>query len=68
MRQHVETIRQTVWDCRWSYLGYRAATQVVGTEQSTEPLWLCHRQGNVARVVSERECATCPFWESVPKV
>lgn len=60
-----ETI-QTVWDCKWSYLGYRASTRV-GDEQGTEPLWLCNRRGNVARVVSERECATCPFWESVPK-
>ena len=57
---------QTVWDCRWSYLGYRASTQLIGNEQGTEPLWLCNRNGP-ARVVSERECATCPFWESVPK-
>ena len=60
-----EVTLQTVWDCRWSYLGYRAATRV-GDERGTEPEWLCNRNGP-ARLVFNMECAACPFWERMAR-
>ena len=57
---------QKIWDCRWSYLGYRASR--VADDERAEPLWRCIRNGNVPRAVTEEECTTCKFWEAVPKV
>ena len=67
MAQHIEN-SQTIWDCRWSYLGYRASRISNDQAVEVEPVWLCIRRGNTPRAVTEEGCATCRFWEAVPKV
>lgn len=64
----------SVWDCRWSHLGYRLARvgndqRPVPDDEPLETLWVCVRQPS-SRVVTEEECATCRFWEpnGAPKV
>lgn len=50
----------TIWDCRWSRLGYRVA----GVEGHLQPeqQWVCVR-GSDRRGVTEEECKHCPHWE-----
>jgi len=52
---------QTIWDCRWSRVGYRL-TGVVEKEQP-EPIWVCVRYGD-RRAVTEDVCATCVNWQA----
>jgi hypothetical protein len=51
---------QTIWDCKWSVLGYR----LTGVKESLQPesLWVCVRTGH-RRGVTEEDCERCPFWE-----
>jgi hypothetical protein len=51
---------QTVWDCRWSRVGYR----LTGVEESQQPesVWVCIRAG-ARRPVTSAECETCTRWE-----
>jgi hypothetical protein len=53
---------QTIWDCRWSRPGYRLFG--VGEYLQPEKLWVCVRQGQ-RRGVTDEECESCAFWESV---
>jgi hypothetical protein len=55
---------QTIWDCRWSRLGYR----VWGVQDHLQPekLWVCIRRGE-REGVTEEVCEACPHWESLPE-
>ena len=66
MAERTESIH-SVWDCRWSHLGYRLARvpndqRPVPDDQQLETVWVCVRQPS-SRDVTEEECATCAFWE-----
>jgi hypothetical protein len=54
---------QTIWDCKWSRVGYR----VVGVPEQLQPEtpWVCIRAGE-RRGVTEEECENCPHWEADP--
>jgi len=58
------TTPQTVWDCRYSRLGYRLAN--VDEHLQPESLWVCVRTGTRRNVTNE-ECAICPHWEPLPE-
>ena len=57
----------SVWNCRWSHLGYRL--DGVSDDQQPETLWVCVRQPPARRSVTDEECTKCAFWEAngVPK-
>lgn len=55
---------QTIWDCRWSRLGYRA----FGIEEHLQPekLGVCVLRGQ-RRGVNQDDCEKCPHWEALPE-
>jgi len=63
-----ESIR-SVWDCRWGGLGYRLA-DVPDGQRPKALFWMCVRQRECSRPVTEEECGHCEFWEpnGAPKV
>jgi len=66
MAERTESIH-SVWDCRWSHLGYRLVREPndqrpVQHDEQLETLWVCVREQR-SRDVSEEKCAMCPFWE-----
>ena len=56
-------VLQTIWDCRWSRLGYR----VTGVPEQLQPEtpWVCIRTGE-RRDVTEEQCENCAHWEAEP--
>lgn len=55
---------QHVWNCRWSKLGYRLSR--TNERDQPEGPWMCVRQPETRRPVTEEECAQCKFWETDP--
>jgi hypothetical protein len=50
---------QSVWECKWSVVGY----QLSGLDEHLQPesRWVCVRTGT-RRNVTEDECERCPYW------
>ena len=55
---------QTIWDCRWSRLGYR----VWGCRTTCNPKSSgCAFAAGEREGVTEEVCEACPHWESLPE-
>lgn len=54
-----KAVPHTVWDCRWSRLGYGVLTGEDHLQPETP--WNCIRR-NERRRVAEEECEKCPHW------
>lgn len=55
-------VLQTIWDCRWSRVGYRVAG---APGLKPEAAWVCIRTGD-RRAVTEEECENCVHWQMAP--
>lgn len=53
---------QTIWDCRWSRPGHRLFD--VAEHLQPEPIWVCVRQPDTRRGVTETDCENCEHWQA----
>jgi len=62
MARTATAVIQAPWDCKWTRLAYRQT----GIPEYTPPnpnLWVCVRQPEAPRRVTEQDCEGCPHWE-----
>jgi hypothetical protein len=66
MPQTVTPTPETAAGCKWSRVGFRQNGLPPYANATTEPMWVCARDPEVTRAVTDADCDGCPHWEKNP--